>query len=384
MKKIPHEKTKKVFSAIAFTSILSLLFIYSGNIIESIKNTINIFIYYVFPSLFPFLLFTEFSLNTKILDSICTKFGNIIYKIFPISKNGLQAIIIGFLCGYPNGAKVVSKLYNNNLLSFTQAKYISTFINNCNPIFIYTTVGICMFNNVKIGILLLICHYLSSILIGIFSSRIYKYNNIIHENDIFLNTNNIKRGNNCKISVFSNLQISLKNTFKTLLNIFGFLLIFNLMSQILKKFLSQFLIKNNILCIITSIFEITSGISDIVSCQLSYNYIIILTSFLLGFSGICIIFQVYSISSCDKIPFKTIFCSKILHGLLSGLICYIFLKTNIFNFEVSSVYHSIDMFNVNSLISYEYMKNIVAFYLIFTILILTLLFINRKKIVKKF
>ena len=195
---------------------------------------------------------------------------------------------------------------------------------------------------------------------------------------------NIKRVNNCKISAFSNLQISLKNTFNTLLNIFGFLLIFNLMSQILKKFLSQFLIKNNILCIITSIFEITSGISDIVSCQLSYNYIIILTSFLLGFSGICIIFQVYSISSCDKIPFKTIFCSKILHGLLSGLICYIFLKTNIFNFEVSSVYHSIDMFNVNSLISYEYIKNIVIFYLIFTILILTLLFINRKKIVKKF
>ena len=34
MKKIQNEKTKKVFSAIAFTSILSLLFIYSGNIIK--------------------------------------------------------------------------------------------------------------------------------------------------------------------------------------------------------------------------------------------------------------------------------------------------------------------------------------------------------------
>ena len=120
MKKIPHEKTKKVFSAIAFTSILSLLFIYSGNIIESIKNTINIFIYYVFPSLFPFLLFTEFSLNTKILDSICAKFGNIIYKIFPISKNGLQAIIIGFLCGYPNHRKFLKDL------SYRQVNYTIT------------------------------------------------------------------------------------------------------------------------------------------------------------------------------------------------------------------------------------------------------------------
>lgn len=65
-----------------------------------------------------------------------------------------------------------------------EAERMLAFTNNSGPLFIIGTVGILLFGNTSIGILLFITHLLSSITVGLIlgiCSKIYKADEIKHE-----------------------------------------------------------------------------------------------------------------------------------------------------------------------------------------------------------
>ena len=82
---------------------------------------------------------------------------------------------------------------------------------------------------------------------------------------------------------------------------------------------------------LTGILEITNGINTIssIACKrLSFN--LIFTAFLLGFGGISILLQVWSITSKTDLSIKPYVFGKLLHGLLAAFYTYLFM--NIFPF----------------------------------------------------
>ena len=168
MKLYKSYKLKNVLKFFIFLIFFLILLLFSKENFDSVKNSVYIFISSIIPSLFPFIFFTEFILNTDILKIIQYYTGRFFSKIFKISENSSPAIITGFLCGFPMGAKTVANLYKTNSISKNEANKLLSFINNCNPAFLLSTIGIGIFGNIKIGILLAISHYLSAILIGIF------------------------------------------------------------------------------------------------------------------------------------------------------------------------------------------------------------------------
>lgn len=54
-------------------------------------------------------------------------------KIYKYSSFGLYAIFMGFFCGFPMGAKVVSELYGNDKISKSEANTLLAFCNNIGP-----------------------------------------------------------------------------------------------------------------------------------------------------------------------------------------------------------------------------------------------------------
>lgn len=371
-------KIKKIFSIFLFFLILMVLFISSKLNFDTIKKTTELFIYNVFPSLFLFALFTEFILNTQIINTISNKLGIILNKIFPISKHSCIVVLIGFLCGFPNGAKTIISLLDENKITKKQANFLLFFNNNCNPIFIFSTIGISFFNNNSIGYLLLTCHFLSSVLIGICASIIYIHN-IIHEKTVFLNTFEQKTYfKDKKIPIFDNLKLSMKKSFMTLLNIFGFMIIFSIVSENISLLLNSFIKNQDLIKIIISPFEITTGIFNILYIDKTIEFKLILSSFLLGFSGICIISQIYSVINSKQFSLNLLIISKIIHGILSSIICFILLKLNIFN-----IYNELETFSNINLFNYTTSNNYITFfYMIIFILLITLFIktiINNKK-----
>lgn len=300
------------------------------------------------PSLFPFILLTNIIILSgvsKYITKISKKYGNLLY-----------AGIIGFICGYPMGAKATCSLYNENMITKKQAYFLMSFANNCNPIFILSTIGICVLDNISLGILLLFCHYASALIICIIN---FTHNDIIHENVQNLNSFSIIKDKKLHKSIFEIVDTSIKATFVTLGNILAFILIFNLFFSVFEIILLKLNISKNIIYSLSGLFEVTNGISQIyLNTELSFNTTLSIISFMLSFSGFSIIFQVYS--CIYKIPIKLghIIKWKIIQGILSSLFTYFILSiVNISKLNISMGY-----FNTAS-----YFIIIVSFLFILTI-----------------
>lgn len=314
MKLYKTYKLNNIFKLITFSATLFLLFIFSKQNFDSAKNTINIFLFSVMPSLFPFILFTEIILKTDIINILSKLFGKVVKKVFKISNNCSSSIIIGFLCGYPMGAKSVISSFENKEINYNEASILLNFINNCNPIFIISTISLNLFGNTKIGIILLVSHILSALLIGIISSKKY-HNNIIQKNKEFLKGFEKKSLSNDKtyLNFFDILKTSILNSFITLELILGFMMIFNILSNIFSTLAMNINLNYNFVQILTGLFEVTGGCFNIGNLNLDIKTKLCIISFMLGFSGLCIIFQIYSVIYKYKFSLKKLISFKILH-----------------------------------------------------------------------
>ena len=310
-----NTKLLKIF--ILFACLFCIFTFQKSNYI-SIRNTIGIFLDSVMPALFPFILFTNILILSGISKSITKyfkKYGNLIY-----------VSIIGFFCGYPMGAKATYSLYSEGKITKKQATFLMSFANNCNPIFILSTIGICILDNIYIGLILLISHYLAAIIICIFN---FTHNDIIHENIENSNIFPKKEGKNLHKSSFEILDMSIKSTFITLGNILAFIIIFNLWFSIIEIILIKLNVSKDIIYSLSGLFEITNGTRLIyLNTNFNFPFTISLISFMLSFSGFSIIFQVYSCIYKAKIKLWYIVKNKLVQGIISSVITYFLMSFN--------------------------------------------------------
>ena len=104
---------------------------------------------------------------------------------FNVPGIGAYAFFMGIISGYPIGAKIVTDFRNNNLCTKEEGERLLTFTNNSGPLFIIGSVGIAMFKDSSIGLLLLITHLLACLSVA-FVFRFWKFNKRI---SITQNTN---------------------------------------------------------------------------------------------------------------------------------------------------------------------------------------------------
>src|SRR5690606_662226 len=76
-------------------------------------------------------------------------------------------VVMGFTSGFPIGAVLTKKLYDQEMLTLDEAERLLSFTNNASPLFILGAVGIGMFANPAVGYLLAIAHYSSNLLVGL-------------------------------------------------------------------------------------------------------------------------------------------------------------------------------------------------------------------------
>lgn len=304
----------------------------------------------VVPSLLPFFIATELLCNTNIVQLLGRFFNLFMKPLFNVRGEGSFALIMGIMSGYPTGAKIACNFRENNTCTKEECERLLSFTNNSGPLFIIGTVGISMFGNTTIGFLLFITHILSCITVGIIF-RFWKYNssnNLKHNKTINISNNTYKNIN------FSNLGeiigSSITNSISTILMIGGFVVLFSVVISILKSsnllqlfaviimpILNAFDLPNALSeYLITGFLEITNGINAIANMHLKLiSTNIIITAFLLGFGGISIMLQVFSIISKTDLSPKPYIIGKLLHGIIASIYTYVFIYIfPIFNFNL--------------------------------------------------
>ena len=228
------------------------------------------------------------------------------------------------------------------MCSKEECERLLAFTNNSGPLFIIGTVGISMFYNSLIGVLLFITHLLACLTVG-FIFRFWKNGKSGKTQNMSLHQSSIC--NNKSVS-FSNLgevlSKAISSATSTILMIGGFVVLFSVILSILENsnfisIISSWLepifhifgINNSsfISGFISGVIELTNGVQkiSIIPCkEISIN--IILCSALLGFGGISILLQVFSITSKTDISIKPYIIGKILHGIFALVYTYIFIS----------------------------------------------------------
>jgi len=323
------------------------LVIFSRENLSAAKAGLLLWANNVIPSLFPFFIATELLGYTNMVSKIGKLLNPIMKPIFNVPGSGAYALIIGIISGYPVGAKIVTTFRENGICSKEECERLLAFTNNSGPLFIIGTVGISLFYNSTIGILLFVTHLLACLTVGILF-RFWKYNK---------SSKNINKSHysidNKEVSFSSLGEVlgkAISSATSTIMMIGGFIVLFSVVLSILEnsKIISIF---SSLLepffsflgigpsqfsnSFISGIIELTNGLKQITSIPYkSISVNIILSSFLLGFGGISILLQVFSIISKTDISIKPYIIGKLLQGIFASIYTYIFISYfPIFNFN---------------------------------------------------
>lgn len=347
---------RKNFFSIVFVLFTVLLVLFSTSNLVAAKNGLYLWANNIIPALFPFFIATELLSNTNVINILGRFFNKFMRPLFNVPGEGSYPLIIGFISGYPVGAKIVCDMRNKSLLTKAQAERLLAFTNNSGPLFILGTVGIGLFKDTTTGIILLFTHILASFTVGIlFRFWKYKDTNIASVTSTTNNSVNFVNKNN----IGDVLSTAIKNSILTILNIGGFIVLFSVIISIFNKTHLIDLIATvltplfNILHItpdfaqgiINGFLEITNGLQQISSIPIkNISFSIIICAFILGFGGISVLLQVYSFTSKSDISIKSYILGKFLQGIIAAF--YTFLIFHFFNFL------SLDLSNIVNIFEY--------------------------------
>lgn len=312
--------TKKSAILIAILFFLLTAIIIKPEIyITSCLNGLLVWATVVLPALLPFMFFTKTLTELGVAEILANKF-KIFPKIFKVPSIAVYVFVISILSGYPVGAKVVADLYESGNITKEEAYKITTFTSNSGPMFIIGSVGIGMFGDKKLGLILIFSHIIGALLNGI----------------LYRNHKEKQFETNKKMLIKQDLSLGdiMWNTVKSVLIVGGFIAIFFVIIEILNnlhifspisKTLSHLFNcnENIILAILNGLFEITRGCLEVSKLGLYPMFSGTICSFIISFGGLATAMQ--ALVFLKKFDMKLTFFlkQKITHALFASIISFL-------------------------------------------------------------
>jgi len=307
----------------------------------------------VIPSLFPFFVLSR--LTVPFLKNLkCPKFIKILVeKLFGLPYYAIVIMVLGYLSGYPTGAKLARDMFDEGLIDNNQASKIIAVANNSSPLFLVGTIGAGLFRSVKIGFFLLMVHWLSGIIAGFIILSLSGNNDLKDRKSrkgFF--EQNLKTGENPHI--FYMIPAAVEDAAILSIKVSGYIILFAVVSELLSRtgffaaigsFASLLMTgkpaRNWINGLFSALFrgllEITTGaqaISRLDNCSLSIK--LALVSFICGFAGFSVHTQIMGIMKGTKARYSVLVCGKLLHGALAFVLTLLIAKISPFTIQVSN------------------------------------------------
>ncbi len=297
------------------------------------KEALDVCINVLFPTLFPFFVLSDIFISSGGADFIGRYLRFIMKPLFRINGNGSVALVLGMISGYPLGAKVTNKLKASGKISDNEGKRLVCFCNNCGPMFIISALGTGMLSSKSAGIMLYIIHILSSITLGIILGRVGKRISV-----------SSYMGKVCdREGSFSH---AVEGAMAGVIRIFAFVIFFAVIMEITEqlgvfditeKILERVGVKKSISTpIIQSVIEMTTGLKKLSASENALSHKLIVSSFVLGWSGLSVIFQSRSVSEELGISLGRYVIARFAHGCIGAIYTYIALKLPLLSQAVSS------------------------------------------------
>lgn len=297
----------KKLKYIILTLILIIFILNIKIVINSTYEASLLFFKKVFITIFPFVILCDFLIYFNYHIFIKGIFGKIINKIFNIDSNTSIIFILSIFSSHPSNAIYVKNLLDNKIIDIKVANRILIYTYFPSIAFVIGVIGVSLYNSFKIGLILWIICFINNILIGLF----------LRKDNVYIESINNESKN---ISFFECFKLSIIKAINTSFIILGNLIVFTIIINLIVNYIS---INPTILSVLTGFLELTSGVISISLLDIPFNVKFALTSLILNFSSLSILFQSFSILSSYKINIKKTLTIKLMFSIITFLLIII-------------------------------------------------------------
>ena len=309
----------QIFFCLMSTFCFCLILRNSDVAIEYIGRGLKLCTQTVIPSLFPFMVISELLVESGAGEALGKFFSRLMRWLFGLSGAGGSAVFLGSLCGFPIGAKTAVSLYDRNMISKTELEHLLTFSNNPSSAFLINAVGISLFANRRIGLILYVIVLVSSFVVGFFmrfflrgphAPKVHKhYPTGLHPGGVQMFTDSVTHAANGMILICAYVIFfsALTGALSCMINNWGGI------PSLLHTLLFGFL-------------ELSGGVSEASSLP-DLPMALVVTAAVAGWSGLSVHCQIMTLCSGRGISFKPYVLAKIAQGLLCALLMGLVLHT---------------------------------------------------------
>lgn len=281
-------KKQDTLYQLLFTALsLYLIFLmlrYPALSLEYASTGLTLWFTKMVPTLLPFMILSGIMIRMNLTERFVGLLHPLLHRIYGTSRNGSYTIIMGFLCGFPMGARIVGELYEQHKLSREESALLLSFCNNIGPIyFLSYVVPTLRIDRPGRPFLLM---YGIPLLYGFLLMRIRPWmTRKVSSCENHPETCSLQARQPGSCSLLAAIDASVLSGLTGIARLGGYMVFFNLLTIVFQPFQH---VNTNILNIYRCLLEITSGID----CSgRSINYAILI---LLPFGGFSCIAQTYS------------------------------------------------------------------------------------------
>ena len=260
------------------------------------------------PALLPFMILSGIVVRLRLTEKISIVLYPALGPLFRVRKNVIYCIMLGFLCGFPMGAKVTADMLEHNLLTQKEGEYLLAFCNNIGPIYF------CSFVLPLLGRQLtfpyLFGMYGIPLLYGILL-RYTLFKNVLSTNDSSVSfvqkTEILSHPKNICLGMPEALDESVAVSLQSILTLGGYMILFNLLNLIPHMILGKTPV------LFAPLFEITGGLSILGGKFPLYGLMV------LSFVGLSCIAQTYSCIRKTNLSITNYIFHKVILTILTGV-----------------------------------------------------------------
>lgn len=303
--------------------------------VDAARAGITLWYSILLPALLPFFISAELMISSGLAAFLGVLLEPVMQPLFRLPGCSSLVVAMGFTSGFPVGAVMTRRLYEEKLITAGQAERLVSFTNNSSPLFIIGAIGVGMFASPMIGYILALAHYLSNLLVGLLWRFMPNQEVITPRCGPLFDQAWKALKDHPNPGPGKLLGDAIKNSLNNILAIAGFVVFFSLITRMLSvtgviEAVAHGLNRLGVslsyplgYACITGFFEITLGARAVAGIDAALFDKILVLSGILAFSGCSIITQVMSIMTGMPVRLSFYLVSRLIQMGLSLLISYL-------------------------------------------------------------
>lgn len=277
---------------------------------------LNLWFQKMIPTLLPFMILSGILIRMNLTEGFVRMIHPFLRFLFRTSPNGSYTLIMGFLCGFPMGARIVGELYGSGKLSKWEAERLLAFCNNIGPIY-FLSFAMPVLGIAKVFGPFLIMYGIP-LAYGILVMRILppvkKMTTIV--NCLPVKTERNARDSEADVRLLPATDGAILSGLLGIAKLGGYMVFFNLLNIFFVPFSH---LSSGLLGLYNCLLEITSGIDR---CGQAFPCTVLI---LLPFGGFSCIAQTYSMICHTDLSIRPYLLHKLVQTMLTAL-CYVLWK----------------------------------------------------------